>query len=127
MAIDPQSLLASLHKVKPAGKNRWRACCPAHEDRTPSFKLEVASDGRILMHCFSEQCSIEDICASLGVEVKDLFPDEGHYKPVRIPANVPTLDTYFIEVIKAQIRRGETITEAERGRYLNAIKKEATR
>lgn len=127
MAIDPQSLLASLNKVKAIGKDKWKACCPAHEDRSPSFQLQVASDGRILMHCFSEQCSIEDICASLGVEVKNLFPDEGHYKPVRIPANIPTEDTFFIEVIKAQIRRGETITAAERGRYLNAIRKEATR
>lgn len=127
MAIDPQSLLASLDKVKSTGKDRWKACCPAHEDKSPSFQLQVASDGRILMHCFSEQCSIEDICASLGVEVKDLFPDEGHYSPVRIPANIPTEDTFFIEVIKAQVRRGEAITQAERSRYLSAVRKEATR
>jgi hypothetical protein len=65
-------LLGRLQKVKKAGPGKWVACCPAHEDRSPSLAIKEV-DGTILLHCFAG-CETDDICGSLGVEVRDLFP-----------------------------------------------------
>jgi hypothetical protein len=51
----------------------WIACCPAHEDRTPSLSISEGNDGRVLMNCFAG-CSFDSICQSLGLSVKDLMP-----------------------------------------------------
>ena len=44
--------------------NRLMGHCPAHNDRTPSFAIDTAEDGRILLHCFAG-CSQAAIEASL--------------------------------------------------------------
>lgn len=31
----------------------WMACCPAHDDRSPSFSISDAGQGRPLVYCFS--------------------------------------------------------------------------
>lgn len=51
-------------------------CCPAHDDRNPSFSTSEAEDGRILVKCFAG-CTDEAICASLNLKVSDLF-DKSH-------------------------------------------------
>ena len=48
------------------------ACCPGHDDRHPSLSIAQGDDGRILIKCFYG-CSAAEICASLGIKVKDLF------------------------------------------------------
>jgi hypothetical protein len=51
--------------VKRTGPNNWLACCPAHEDKSPSFTLHANPDGRILANCFSG-CSFPDIVRPSG-------------------------------------------------------------
>ncbi|RLJ02375.1 MAG: hypothetical protein DRP08_04615 [Candidatus Aenigmatarchaeota archaeon] len=68
------TLLASLHKVRKTGNNKWQACCPAHEDSDPSLAITTVSDGRILIHCFAG-CSPLDILAAVDMSMTDLFPD----------------------------------------------------
>jgi hypothetical protein len=67
------SLLIRLEKVRPNGANKWQACCPAHDDKTPSLAIKDVGD-RVLLHCFGG-CSVEDICAAIGIGVHDLFID----------------------------------------------------
>lgn len=122
--FDVIGIFGRLDKLKPTGKDRWKACCPSHDDKSPSLQIAIAGDGRILMHCFSG-CSINEICSVIGIEVADLFPEKTHYKSVRQPVNVPTEDDFFIEVIKAQARRREPITEQDKLRYLAAVNKRA--
>ncbi|MFA0746759.1 MAG: DNA primase, partial [Armatimonadota bacterium] len=50
---------------------QWKAHCPAHDDAKPSLSV-TESDGRILLHCFAG-CSVDAICAALGISVADLF------------------------------------------------------
>lgn len=52
----------------------WRgqnglACCPAHEDRSPSLSLGVGVDGRLLVHCHAgcSYQSVMDALKSLGL------------------------------------------------------------
>ena len=70
---DVHALLARLDKVKENGPGRWLACCPAHQDRSPSLAVRETPDGTILMKCFAE-CPTEDVLAAVGLELKDLFP-----------------------------------------------------
>ena len=55
----------------------WKALCPAHDDRRPSLKLDVAPDGKVLVHCFAG-CRTEDVVRALGLEMADLMPDRPH-------------------------------------------------
>lgn len=66
------ALLEGLERVSTAGEG-WRACCPAHEDRTPSLSINIGDDGRVLVHCHAG-CSADDLCAAMGIEIQDLFP-----------------------------------------------------
>ena len=47
--------------------------CPSHDDTKPSFTISQKADGTILMKCFAG-CNIHEICRSINIEVKDLFP-----------------------------------------------------
>lgn len=77
-------LLSRLHKVRKNGPNKWMACCPAHEDRSPSLSLAEPEPGKILIHCFAG-CETSDVLASVGLRMEDLFPDnarDSHFKPL---------------------------------------------
>lgn len=63
-------VLAKLSKVKKK-RDGYTALCPSHDDKSPSFSIREAGD-KILVKCFSG-CSPEQICSSLGIELKDLF------------------------------------------------------
>lgn len=67
-------LLSRLKQVKKTGNGTWKACCPAHEDRSPSMSVKEGGDGTILVHCFAG-CSATDIVMAVGLELHDLFPD----------------------------------------------------
>lgn len=69
-----EHILSRLQKVR--GRNgSYSACCPAHEDRSPSLTIRETPDGTILLHCFSG-CSVNAIAEAVGVELTDLFPPE---------------------------------------------------
>lgn len=106
-------------------KASFEACCPAHDDKSPSLRIDVTQEGQILLHCFAG-CSADEICHASNIRITDLFPDKGEYRPIR-PINEPTLDHHFIAVIKAQIRRGEPVCKHEQQLYLKAAKREAMR
>lgn len=64
MTLAVPDILARLQKVRrrPGG---WVACCPAHQERNPSFSLTVGEGGRVLMFCHAG-CTFEQITAALG-------------------------------------------------------------
>jgi 5S rRNA maturation endonuclease (ribonuclease M5) len=61
-----------LHGCKKQGPN-WS--CPAHDDRNPSLSVST-KDGKVLLTCHTG-CSNEDVVRALGMEMRDLFDDEG--------------------------------------------------
>ena len=72
MSASPIELvLSKLPTVKPNGDG-WLACCPAHEDRSPSLSINHGDDGRVLLNCFAG-CSHDAIVGGMGLESKDLF------------------------------------------------------
>ena len=77
--MSAETLLNQLHKVRQNGTGKWMACCPAHDDKSPSLSVKEGSDGHILIHCFAG-CEPSEILSSVGLEMADLFPErDSHY------------------------------------------------
>ena len=68
-----QEILSRLQGARKSGSG-WSARCPAHEDRAASLSVAEGRDGRVLLKCFAG-CTVEAICAALGIEEKDLFAE----------------------------------------------------
>jgi hypothetical protein len=122
------ALLSRLEKVKPSGKQRWQARCPAHADKGPSLSIRETDDGRVLVHCFAG-CSVHEIVQAVGIELSDLFPprDDGqHYRPERRP--FPATDALraigfealVVCAAAAALATGEPLSAVDRERLLQA-------
>ena len=68
-------VLSCLDKVKSAGSSKWKACCPAHDDKHPSLAITETSDGTVLLKCWAG-CTAQQIVSAIGLELRDLFPGE---------------------------------------------------
>lgn len=80
-AVPIESVLQRLagHNLRESGRDRWRACCPAHGGSNPSaLSVGIGDDGRVLLRCW-HGCTVEQIAQGLGLDVGDLFPP----RPVR--------------------------------------------
>jgi hypothetical protein len=80
--------LAQFH-LRPNGRDRWRACCPAHGGGNRSaLSIGIGSDDAVLLRCWSG-CEVDQVVGALGLELSDLFParhslGEGASRPRRI-------------------------------------------
>lgn len=78
------TLIAKLQGVKPTGKGRWMAKCPAHEDGSPSLSIRELDDGRVLIHDFGG-CETSAVLQALNLGLNDLFegPLQRWLPPIR--------------------------------------------
>lgn len=76
-----QELLSRLDKVTSVRKDRWKACCPAHSDNSPSLAIQELANGQILLRCFAG-CEAVEVVHAVGLTLADLFPEGGqkHYR-----------------------------------------------
>jgi hypothetical protein len=75
-----ENVLNNLRKVKKTGPNKWQACCPAHDDKSPSLAIKD-DNGKILLHCFGG-CGVMDVLGAIGLEPMELFPPgDGTWRP----------------------------------------------
>lgn len=120
---DVHRLLARLDKVKQTRSDAWQACCPAHDDRSPSLNIRMAEDGKMLVRCWAG-CSAADIMAAVGLELSDLFPRRERdtwSRPVAasqrwVPRDVLSsiASEALITLIAAEdIRQGKTLPDAD--------------
>lgn len=58
--------------AKKAGKGRWVAKCPAHDDRSKNTLSIKEGNRGILIHCWAG-CAKEDVLAAAGLRMRDLF------------------------------------------------------
>lgn len=113
------NLLTRLNKVRKNGKD-YLACCPAHDDKSPSLTIAERDDGRVLLHCFAG-CSADEVLGAVGLELKDVMPENVGFhrrKPDRRPFNA-------LDVLCA-IRTDLTVAlvlckDMQRGRVLDAV------
>ena len=79
-------IASKLNKSSRNGEDSVKACCPAHEDRNPSFIASLSPKGDVLMNCFSG-CSFESICDSLGIEAKDCMSEKPRNQEASLNVN----------------------------------------
>ena len=62
------------HALRSCGRDRWRACCPAHGGSNPTaLSISLGSEDRVLLRCW-QGCGATEIAESLGLQLGDLFP-----------------------------------------------------
>lgn len=128
-----ESILSRLSKVR--GRNgNWIACCPAHEDRSPSMTIRETPDGKILMHCFSG-CSISEIANAIGIDLSDLFPPTDDYdynKPKqkykqRFLASdllrVIGFESTIVAIAANDLAKGRALKDTDRERLMTACQR----
>lgn len=79
------NLISRLRKVKKTGSGQFIACCPAHDDRSPSLSIREVDDGRVLLNCLAG-CATEDVLGAVGLDFSDIAPEKPIYhkaKPVK--------------------------------------------
>lgn len=91
------------YRVRPHGRDRWRACCPAHGGTNPSaLSIGIGNDDAVLLRCWSG-CEVHEIAQALGLELHDLFPPkpQGHATPK--PRRIGMLTTgQALDLIRAE-------------------------
>jgi len=98
--IATNTLLARLEGVRQLGPDRWKARCPAHQDKTPSLSIRQA-DNRILLFDFGG-CEVSDILAAIGLTWRDICPErdiayaqalaQSHHRQRRRLADIPATE-----------------------------------
>ena len=114
-------VLERLDKVKRGGAGKWVACCPAHNDKTPSLNLSAASDGKVLLHCWAG-CTARDITAAIGLELADLFPGkrEPRFGPSKAAVNHERM---VYAVGRSLLQQGQSLNAEDQARYELAKKR----
>lgn len=108
-------VLSCLDKVKANGKDRWKACCPAHDDKSPSLSITETSDGTVLLKCWVG-CNASAIVQAIGLELRDLFPGEKHER--RGPSPAAVLHERAVYMIgKNLIEKGSEMNPADLERF----------
>lgn len=86
---EPEVLLSRLTNVHPAGRDKWRATCPAHgSGKNQALSVALKGD-RLLLHCFAG-CSPDSVLTAVGLSWRDLYTGEsrpwlapGYYRPAK--------------------------------------------
>jgi hypothetical protein len=73
-AIDTVLSRLDSFKLRENGRDRWRACCPAHGGSNPSaLSVGLGDEGRVLLRCW-HGCTADQVAQALGLELGELFP-----------------------------------------------------
>lgn len=130
-----ENFINRLDKVK--GRNgSWTACCPAHEDKSPSLSVREGEDGRVLVHCFGG-CSVDQIVGAVGMDMTDLFPPDSKRrdypiegKPSMKPAffasdlmRIIHFEALVVQIVAFDIANSKPVTEETRERMLTAYQR----
>ena len=125
------NLLNRLNKVKRTSNNQYIACCPAHEDKTPSLSITDKGDGKILINCYAG-CGVEDVLDSIGMSFDDIMPPkviEHRVAPIkqRVYASdalkVIQLEARIVIMAAYELRRNKPMTEQDLARLELAMER----
>lgn len=120
-------ILQRLNKVRKNGANKWMACCPAHEDRSPSLAIAEQGD-KILLHCFAG-CEVPDILTAIDLSIGDLFADRNFYRetPDKVAREGRRLlqkqedesirDDIVLDWYMAELKDGKKFSQEEHDKY----------
>lgn len=78
MSSPLDNFLSHLTGVKQTGQGKYQACCPAHEDKSPSLSITEGDKGQVVFHCFGG-CEKQAILDSVGLNWVDLYPRDSTF------------------------------------------------
>jgi CHC2-type zinc finger protein len=124
--LDIDDLLGRLAKVRQTGERKWSACCPAHEDSTPSLGIRLIDD-RLLLHCFAG-CETEAVLKAIGLRFSHLYDKPlAHYLPplkarwsARELLELISREADVVAILAMQVTPGCTLTDIAIDRLLLA-------
>jgi len=88
--MDINNVLNKLQKVKKSNGG-WKACCPAHDDQTPSLSVSVGDNGSVLLYCHAG-CNFSEVVAALGLKTSSLKPQTVDVTTKKIVATYDYVD-----------------------------------
>lgn len=121
-------ILQRLSKVRETGRGNWIACCPAHDDGSPSMTIREEKDGRILVRCHAG-CSFEEIVNAVGSGYEPWFPpkQEGDFKravkrpfPAGDVLEALQFETTLVAVAAGNLANGVTLSVEDKDRLMVA-------
>lgn len=124
-------LLSRLDKVRSTGESKWIACCPAHDDKSPSLSIREIPDGTLLVKCWAG-CGAAEIVAAVGLSLADLFPRQPDspysagkrrqwYDAAGEAFRALAADVGIIHVAGASVGKGFVLSDADRERVALAV------
>ena len=121
-------LLSCLDKVQRIGQDRWKACCPSHDDMSPSLAIKN-DEGRLLLHCFAG-CETENVLAAIGLTFADIMLEHAtdtHVPKVRKPfyagdvLKIILFEVRIVYLCAVDIANGRSLTPPEQERLLLSV------
>jgi hypothetical protein len=132
MSVD--KLLNNLTKVQRKANSAWMACCPAHDDRSPSLSIKDIGDGKLVLKCFAG-CETIDVLGAIGLDWEDVMPPKQPVERIQtVKSQKPTIyATDALRVVKTEaqiitmaamdITKGRKINEPEMARIKLAMER----
>ena len=126
-----EKLLSNLDRIRKTGDGRWMACCPSHDDNSPSLSIQETGDGTVLIHCFAE-CNPGDVLAAVGLQLADLFPNNGNRsndRPIRPRWSVKDLiialerEVDVVLIAASDIASGKALDDTDLARVSDASRR----
>lgn len=122
-----EQILERLDGVRRHGKDKYMACCPVHQDKSPSMMVTDKGD-KITMYCFSCGAKGPEIIKAIGLPTSVIFKDSGTFdKQSYILSKTETEDKMMIAVYDNAVNRGEVISHDDFRRYRLAKSREELR
>jgi len=117
-------LLAALgSNIKPAGKDKWTARCPVHDDKDFAMTVTQLPDTSILAHCHACGANGEHLYLKLGLDLSELFGNkeqDSTFMPPKLQEEYSD-DRRFIRIFKHDEHEGRSISYADNMRYKLAV------
>ena len=119
-------VLSRLEKVQRIGNDRYKAICPAHDDRSPSLAIKD-DEGKLLLHCFGG-CETLDVLSAIGLDFANIMPDKvtGNFKKDKKPfyamdiLGIIKFEATLTYIYASDLAKGLALSSADQERLLLA-------
>lgn len=74
------------------GENSYMVLCPLHDDKNPSLSITLGRNGTPVLHCHGCKVGGDTVLNSVGLALKDFYPNDEREQKSRIIAEYDYLD-----------------------------------
>ena len=119
--MSAKQILERLSKYRQVGDSQWMACCPAHNDGSPSLSITELADERVLINCHAG-CGALDVLTAVGLSWGAVMPPSDNYRSTDHRKS-DKLDDFVVELAEDAKRNKQSLSPADKERYLLALKR----